>query len=50
MLRSYWTATNEARKNFISEEDINSDRYILAGVLQLYYNNIDKAQAADWIF
>jgi len=37
-------STNEARKTFISSEDINSDRFILAGVLQMYYNNIDKAQ------
>ncbi len=32
------------RKNFISSEDLNSDRHILAGVLQMFYNNIDKPQ------
>jgi hypothetical protein len=32
------------RKNFIRSEDLNSDRNILAGVLQMFYNNIDKPQ------
>ncbi len=33
-----------ARKNFVAGEDLNSDRQILAGVLQMFYNNIDRPQ------
>ena len=37
-------SSNLLRKNFIASEDINSDRNILAGSLQMFYNNIDKNQ------
>jgi Peptidase S46 len=37
-------SADQARKNFINSEDINADRNILAGVLQMFYNNIDKPQ------
>ena len=37
-------SADQARKNYIEGEDINSDRNIVAGVLQMFYNNIDKAQ------
>ncbi len=37
-------STDKARKTFMDKEDINADRNILAGVLQMFFKNIDKNQ------
>ena len=37
-------SADQARKNFMKSEDKNSDRNILAGVLQMFYNDIEKGQ------
>jgi hypothetical protein len=37
-------AANEARAEFIKSENISSDRNILAAVLEMFYNEIDKSQ------
>jgi hypothetical protein len=37
-------AANAARTNFLSAEDLMSDRNILAGVLQRFYEDVDKTQ------
>ena len=38
------SAADEARTEFIKGENITSDRNILATVLEMYYNDIDKSQ------
>lgn len=37
-------AANESRNEFIKSHDIPSDRNILAAVLEMYYNEVDKSQ------
>lgn len=37
-------AADEARKEFIKEENIASDRNILGSVLEMYYNEVDRSQ------
>jgi hypothetical protein len=37
-------AADEARKEFMKNENIPSDRNILAAVLEMYYNEVDKSQ------
>ena len=37
-------SADQSRTKFIATEDINSDRNIQSGVLQMFYNNIDKSQ------
>ncbi|MCU7694845.1 S46 family peptidase [Haoranjiania flava] len=38
------TSLDRVRKGFIAEEDIPSDKNILAATAQLYYNDVDKSQ------
>jgi hypothetical protein len=37
-------SADNLRKQFLEEEDVPSDRNIVAGVMKMFYNNIDKNQ------
>ncbi len=43
-IRKALQAADESRKEFIKGENKPSDKNILAAVLQMYYNNVDKSQ------
>ncbi|MEI2747611.1 MAG: S46 family peptidase [Ferruginibacter sp.] len=49
-IRKAADAASNARKGFLESEDLPSDKKILAGVAQAFYNDVDKSQHPAGIF